>query len=338
METKKLSSPSFYIPTTILALLLFLPLFLWNFGSPFQIHVMIMVCFYAFLGTAWNLVGGYVGQVSIGHSAFYGIGAYVATLAFLEYSISPWLCMFLGAISAAIFAVSIGVPSVRFRGGGAFFALVTIAFAETVRLVFLNLKIGGGAAGVWMPVLPESFLNFQFHSSKVPYYYIIFGFLLAEIFIIHRILKSRWGYYFVAIREDEIKAESVGINTTKYKLIAIFISAFFTAIGGVFYAQYVLYFDPFTVFPLELSVYMVLVATIGGRGTLLGPVVGSFILTPISEYTRVWLGGSFRGLSLTVYGILLMVIVIIIPAGLIVWVKKGYRVILDSLSQSTKHD
>ena len=330
METKKLSSPSFYIPAVILALLLFVPLLLWR--VPFPMHVLIMACFYAFLGTAWNLVGGYVGQVSIGHAAFYGIGAYVATLTFLEFGISPWLCMFLGASCAALFAIGIGIPSVRFRGGGAFFALVTIAFAETVRLVFLNLKIGGGAYGVWMPVLPESFLNFQFHSSKVPYYYIILAFLMAEILVFHRILKSRWGYYFVAIREDEIKAESVGINTTKYKLIAIVISAFFTAIGGVFYAQYVLYFDPFSVFSLELSVYMVLVATIGGRGTLLGPVVGSFILIPISEYTRVYLGGSFRGLSLMVYGLLLMIIVIIIPTGLIVWVKKGYRAILNGLS------
>jgi branched-chain amino acid transport system permease protein len=288
-----------------------------------------MMCFYGFLGTAWNIIGGYVGLVSLGHAAYYGVGAYVSTLIFLGFGITPWLGLFLGAITAAALSFAIGIPSIRFKGGGAFFCMISIAFAETARLIFLNLKIGGGAMGVWMPVLPESFLNFQFHESKLPYYYIILSFLLIEVFVVYKISKSRMGYSFVAIREDEVKAEAVGINIAKYKLIAFAISAFFTAIAGVFYAQYVLYFDPYTVFPLELSVYMVLVATIGGRGTVLGPVLGAFILTPLSEYSRAFLGGLFSGLSLAIYGVLLMLVVITVPEGIIVWARKIYNSIVS---------
>jgi branched-chain amino acid transport system permease protein len=291
-----------------------------------------MMCFYGYLGTAWNIVGGYVGQVSLGHAAYYGVGAYVSTLTSLEFGITPWLSMLLGAATAAALGFAIGIPSLRFRGGTAFFCMVSIAFAETARLLFLNLRIGGGAMGVWMPVLPDSFLNFQFHANKLPYYYIILSFLLIEIFVVYKISRARMGYYFVAIREDEVKTESLGINTRNYKLLAIAISAFFTAIAGVFYAQYVLYFDPYTVFSLELSVYMVLVATIGGRGTVFGPVCGAFVLTPLSEYTRAMLGGVFRGLSLVIYGFLLMVVVIAAPTGIIEWIRKIYNRILTRLT------
>lgn len=320
--SKLMRTRNFYLLLAIVLAMFIGPLIIGN--SPFPMHVLIMTCFYAFLGTAWNVVGGYVGMVSLGHAAYFGLGAYIEALAFLEYGVNPWFGMMIGAAGAAVFGVAIGIPSIRFRGGGAFFCMVSIAFAETVRLVFLNYKIGGGAMGVLLPALPSSLASFQF-SSKLPYYYIILIFLLVELFVIYEISKAKIGYYFVAIREDEVKAEALGINISKYKLVAIAISAFLTAIAGVFYVQYVLYFDPYSVFPVNLSVYMALVATIGGRGTVLGPALGSLILTPISEYTRVLLGGSFRGISLAAYGIVLMVVVIVMPAGIIALVMRFYH-------------
>jgi branched-chain amino acid transport system permease protein len=290
-----------------------------------------MSLFYAFLGTAWNIVGGYVGLVSLGHAAYFGLGAYISTLAFLNFGVTPWLGILLAAVGATFFGFAIGVPSIRFWGGGAFFCVVSIAFAETLRLVFLGLKIGGGSAGTLLPIVP-SFVNFEF-ESKLPYYFIILGFLVVELLVLQRISVSKMGHYLVAIREDEVKAEAVGIDTRKYKLLAIGLSAFFTAIGGVFYAQYVLYFDPYTVFGLNLSIFIVLVATVGGRGTILGPVLGSFIITPISLYSNVILGGStFQGLSQVVYGVLLILIVLTVPAGLMALVTKA----LGSVTPSEK--
>jgi len=181
----------------------------------------------------------------------------------------------------------------------------------------LNWDWAGAAVGLTLPILPESFLNMEFHTSKVPYYYIAFGIFSLTILATYWVDRSKLGYYFKAIKGDLEGARSLGINVARYKFYALALSAFFTSICGSFYAQYVLFIDPDSVFPLMLSIIVCLVATLGGVGTVWGPVIGAFILIPISEFTRIQFGGGGKGTDLIIYGFLIMVISIYQPFGVI---------------------
>jgi branched-chain amino acid transport system permease protein len=286
----------------------------WVLTMPFAQHLMIMVFLYALLGEAWNILGGYAGQVSLGHAVYFGVGAYTSTLLLIYARLSPWLGMLLGAGLAVGIALIIGYPCFRLRGH--YFAIATIAVGEIVAILFANWDFVRGASGVYLPLLEESWLNFEFHAGKLPYYYIAYGLLAAVMAVTFRLERSKVGYYLRAIKEDQEAAQSVGVNAARYKLIAIAISAFFTALGGTFYAQYILYIDPESVLPLSLSIQICLVAVLGGTGTLWGPVLGAFILVPLSEITRVYLGGTGRAIDLVIYGFLIMLVAVFQPAGL----------------------
>ena len=283
---------------------------------PFLQRTMILICLWALLGQAWNIIGGYAGQVSLGHAIFFGIGAYTSTVLLIRWDISPWLGMFPGMVLAMAVATIIGYPS--FRLAGHYFAIATIAAGEIVAVLARNWKFIGGAVGLYLPIIRgESFLNFQFHESKAPYYYIILAMLALVVAVTYAIERSKLGYYFKAIREDLDAARSLGINVTRYKLIAMLISAAFTAMAGTFYAQFVLYISPASVFSLALSIQMCLVAVLGGTGTLVGPLIGALVLIPMAEYTRVFLAGKAGGLHLAVYGLLIVLVAVFQPAGLV---------------------
>lgn len=281
---------------------------------PFPRHVMILIFLHALLGEAWNILGGYAGQVSLGHAVFFGIGAYTSTVLLINYRISPWLGMLAGVTLAVLVSIIVGYPT--FRLAGHYFVIATIALGEIAIILFLNWKFVGGAVGLFLPLLDESLLNFEFHSSKVPYYYIILIMLLLTVGVTYWIDRSRWGYYFRAIKNDPDAARSLGISLTRYKLYAMLVSAGLTAMAGTFYAQYVLYIDPHSMMSLMLSTQMCLVAVLGGTGTIAGPIIGAAILIPLSEYTRVQLGGEIHGLHLVVYGLLIIIIAVFQPAGL----------------------
>lgn len=285
------------------------------FTLPFPRHLMIMIFLYSTMGLAWNLIGGYAGQISLGHAIFFGTGAYTSTLLLMKLGVCPWIGMLAGALLSVGIAFVIGYPC--FKLAGHYFAIATIAIGEIAMVLMINWDWAGGAIGLTLPILDEGFWNFQFHTTKAPYYYIAFGIMVIGLLITYGVDRSKLGFYFKAIKGDLEGARSLGINTHRYKFYALALSAILTSICGSFYAQYVLFIDPDSTFPLLLSVVLCLVATLGGVGTVFGPVIGAAILIPISEGTRIYLGGGGKGTDLIFYGLLIMIISIYQPLGVI---------------------
>jgi branched-chain amino acid transport system permease protein len=292
----------------------------------FYLHVLIMMLFYAAISSAWNIVGGFAGQLSLGHAAFFGIGAYTSTLLFINLGVSPWIGMLAGGVLATVVAGAIGWPSFRLRGP--FFTLVTIAFAEVLRILTLYAHdFTKGSIGISVPFRP-AVGNFIFRQLSA-YVYVAVGFLLLTVVVSLWVENSRLGYYLAALREDEDAAQALGIVTARYKLVAVLISAFLTALGGTFYAQYIFYIEPFQTFSLDFSVLLAMMAIIGGVGTVWGPVAGAFLITPLQEVLQAKLGGELHGLHLVVYGAALIAVVILLPQGIVPslagWAKRAFR-------------
>jgi branched-chain amino acid transport system permease protein len=285
------------------------------FAGPFPLHVMIMTFMFATLAVAWNIMGGFAGMFSFGQAAFFGIGAYTSSYLFVTLGVSPWLGLVAGGLAAALVAAAIGYPCSHLRGH--YFAIASIAFAEIVRTHFNNWKLVNAAEGLTIPMVEQGFVRFQFHQSKAPYYFIALGFLLAALAISWWVTRSRMGYYFRAIKESHELAMVLGISFVRYRLIAIMISAFVSAAAGTLYAQYILYLDPESVLVLSISVQVVLIAMLGGAGSIIGPVIGALILVPLSEFTRVKLGHKGTGVDLMIYGALITLISVYQPRG--VW-------------------
>ena len=312
---KKTIGPGYVALVAVLAIAVFLPAFIDN---PSHQNVAILILMAAQMGVAWNIVGGYAGQVSLGQAAFYGIGAYTSTLLFSQLGLNPWLAMLAGGLMAAALSVVIGWSCFRLKGH--YFAMATIAVAEIIQIVFTNWEFAGGAVGLTIPMDKQGWAVFVF-SSKVPYYYIALGLLLVTLLANFIIERSYFGYYFRAIKDEPDAARSLGVNLRKYKLIAFAVSSFFTALGGSFYAQKELYIDPSSVLGTGLSIKMALVSILGGIGTLFGPLVGAGVLTIIDEGTRALFGGSGRGTDLIIYAALIIAVAVYYPNGLLGWFK-----------------
>jgi branched-chain amino acid transport system permease protein len=309
MNGKRFPLRSLMLPAALIGLLI-LPQFL----KPYLLDVMIVIFLFAFLGAAWDLIGGYAGQLSLGHAAFFGIGAYTSTYLFVNFQITPWIGMLAGGLLATLIAAFIGFLCFRYGLRGPFFALATLAFAEVLRLIATNWTVIGGSLGILIPLQKSSLVTLTF-THKANYYFIILFMMLLGIGITYLIDRSKMGLYLMAIREDEDAAESAGVNTTRYKLWAISISAFLTAMAGTFYAQYIMYISPEEVFGIHFSIEMILRPIIGGSGTVLGPVIGAFVLGPLSELARVYLGG-YSGVHLMIYGLIVILVVLFLPDGI----------------------
>ena len=294
------------------------PLFL---HDAFLSHILIMIMMYATMSIGWNIIGGYAGQVSFGNASFFGLGAYTTAVLLVNYNVNPWLGMLAGCVLSVGLAVVVGYPCFRLRGH--YFAIATIAVGEIMVVIFTNWDYVGAAVGIYMPILEESFTNFEFHSSKIPYYYIILCMLLFAIAVSYVIEHSRLGYYLRAIKDDPDGARSVGIDIQKYKLIAFSISAVLTSICGTFYGQYVLYIHPSSTMDLMMSIHLCIIALIGGIGKLFGPVVGAFVFIPLMELTRVYLGSEGQGIDMIIYSLLVIMIAIWRPQGLWALFSKG---------------
>jgi branched-chain amino acid transport system permease protein len=295
------------------ALLLVYPFVL---NQPFPQHVMIMIFLYALMAQSWNILAGYCGQISLGHAVFFGIGAYSSGFLFASYHVSPWLGMLVGIVVAMAMAVVIGVPTLRLRGH--YFAIATLVIGESVQIIFQRWELFGAASGIWLPIVREhALLNFQFNQSKIPYYYIALAFLASVCLAVWYLERSKAGFYFRAIREEPEAASSLGVNVSLYKVFAFMLSAAFMSVAGTFYAQYVLVIDPQVVFPLTLSILVLLMAVMGGVGTLWGPVIGAAVLIPISEAARIYLGGTGGAVDLMIYGALIVLICVFRPSGLL---------------------
>lgn len=293
------------------------------FQQPYHRDLAIRILLYATLAQAWNILAGYCGQVSLGHAVFFGTGAYTSSALQMHWGVNPWIGLVAGVAVAVALSQGIGRPCFRLRGH--YFAIATIAIGEIIHTLAINWDFIGGARGLTLPIKKDSLLAFQFSGSKFIYYYIVLALMVCCFLATWHIERSRIGYYLRAIREDANAAQSVGIPVAKYKLMAIAISAAFVAMGGTFYAQYTLYIDPDSVFPLSLSILVCLLAVVGGVGTLWGPLVGSALMIPLSEWTRIQFGGTGSGVDLIIYGGLLTSVAVFQPTGLVGLVRRWRR-------------
>jgi branched-chain amino acid transport system permease protein len=287
----------------------------------YYVQIVILVMFYATLGTAWGIIGGYAGQHSIGQAAFVGIGAYTSTLLYMKLDISPWIGLVAGmALSAAVAAV-IGYPLFRFGLKGDYFALGTVALGLIIfELTNSFSTITGGSQGI--PIkYEENPLNFQFPNRTV-YYYIIFVIWIAAVVISYRLRRSRLGFEMLAVRDDEIAASRGGISVMKAKMSAFVIAAVISSAAGTFFAQFILFLDPGTVMSLAISVQIVLVSVLGGMNSYLGGTLGALILIPVSQL----LASTFNqrpGTDLALYGVVLIFLMIFMPNGILGLLRKS---------------
>jgi len=296
----------------LVAALLALPLVV---TSRFAIDIFIRILLFAFIGVAWNLMGGYAKQLSLGHAAYFGLGAYTSTILQIDFGISPWIGMVAGGVVAMLASLPIGALCFRLRGP--YFAISTIATAQVLMLLFLKFRdFAWGAEGTTIPNLGNAPLMMQF-EAKAAYYYIALGLLAIGLVITHRIERSWMGYYLVAIGEDEDAAEAIGVNAPKVKREIYMISAFLTALAGTFYVQYIYFIDPNTAFNFNISVEAALVSIVGGVGTLWGPVIGTVLLETTSALLQSWLGSGLGGVQLTVYSLILIGVILWRPTGLL---------------------
>jgi branched-chain amino acid transport system permease protein len=283
-------------------------------ASSYVITVLIFIFFYAYLGQAWNIVGGYAGQLSAGHAAFVGIGGYAAALLSTHTGLTPWVGMWIGGGLAAALGAVIGYLGFRFGLRGFYFVLLTVAFAEICRIVALNVDAVGGALGLYITFTGNP-RQFQFQDNRV-YYYVALVLMLGATGLVWALERHRLGAYLTAIRQDEGACEAVGVDTFRCKMLAMVLSSFLTGVGGTFYAFYLFSLQPGAVFGIPLSVEIIIRPIVGGAGTVLGPILGSFILSPLAEISRTYFAqGGWYGAHLIVYGVLLIAVVLFLPQG-----------------------
>ena len=278
-------------------------------------NIMVLTLMYTALSQSWNILGGYCGQISLGHAIYFGIGAYTSTLLFTKFGISPWMGMIAGGGIAGSVALVLGYPFFRLKGH--YFTIATIVVAEAALVLLLSWPYAGGALGIQMPAAPDNWANLQFGRNKLPFIYTALALACITWLITWKIENSRWGYWWRAVKDNPEAAESLGVVIFSSKMAAAALSAFFVAIGGSFYAQFVAYIDPDSVMNFHFSLLFALPAVLGGIGTLWGPALGAVILIPLTEFTRSYAGGSGQGIDLIIYGALIILISLWKPEGLI---------------------
>ena len=303
--------------------------------SATYLHILVLLYFYAYLTTSWNLVGGFAGVLPLGHAAFVGIGAYTSTILSLQYGISPWLGMLVGGAIATVVGVLIGLPTFKMRG--AYFALATIAFAEGFRVMVENIDYLGplkinGPRGLQIPPLETGLANFMF-AGKEPYYYIILVMLIGVMALTWLISQSKLGYYLNAGGEEPEAAMALGVNVARAKLAAMAMSSFLTALAGTFYAQFSLYIHPKSIISLDLSFEIAFIALIGGRGSIAGPILGALLLRPVSDFSRIYFGDTLPGMHLIIFGAVLILVMLYQPRGLQEPLTRAYETFAGRLAQ-----
>jgi len=274
-----------YVPMIFLAFLSIFPFVVQN--SYYQ-HLMILVLMWVVIGSGWNIIAGYTGQVSFGDAAFFGTGAYAAGLFSAKFGVSAWWGMAFGGIAGMAVAFPFGWICFRLRG--AYFALATLALNEVCRhIATIWESLTGGMVGI---LIMPTFV------SKIPYYYIALALAVFSVAAIKIVMQSKWGYYFLSIREDQDAAESIGINTHFYKMVSLNIAAFLTGAAGSLFMNYMGFIDPEVVFSLhDISIMAILVGIVGGVGTIYGPVVGAFVMVAVHEFFRTGFLGFFKGVA-----------------------------------------
>jgi len=283
--------------------------------STYVLHLLILVALFGAVAIAWNVLGGFAGQISLGHALFVGAGAYTSTVLYLRAGVTPWLGMLAGAGLAAVLGAAIGY--VIFSRGltGIYFALVTLALAEMALFLVSNIPALGTVNGLSIPPTVDAGA-FQF-PGKAGYYYAALALLAIALGVASVLRRSALGFRLVAIRENERAAAALGIDVVRGKVTATAISAALAAGAGSFYAQYFLFIDPESVFGITFSIEAIVNAFVGGVGTVLGPLLGAVLLVPVSEWLRAVLGGRYAGVHLIVYGLVLIAVIRLAPEGVV---------------------
>ena len=317
---------SLLIVTAILAVL---PLALGS--SQYLIHAGVMMLWWGYMATAWNVMGGLLGHYAMGNGIYMAVGAYVTGALFKYAGMSPWLGMIVAALITCVISCLAALPCFRLRG--TYYALSTVALLFIGKTVITNEQYifgidFGASLGFRVPYV-GGFANMQF-VNKEPYFYIMLALFALAIALVITINYSKVGYYFGAIKSNQEAAEAVGVDTTKYKLLAQFICTFLTAVGGGFYVMFLLYLDPSRVLQYGFSIEILLFAIVGGLGTVWGPAVGAFILYPLSEFMRVAFGDA-GSLSKAGYALIFMLIVFFMPKGVFPWMAAKTNEIMGKL-------
>ncbi len=280
----------------------------------FYTDIFIVTLLFAGVALAWNIAGGFAGLISLGHAAFFGIGAYTSTILFVHNGITPWIGLWLGAALAGALGLVLALIAARLRGP--FFILSSLATAEVVRIGALNwTSLTGGAEGLWITPVP-SVVNMVF-ASQTTYAALMLGYVVVVYIITKALEGSRYGLFLFAVRDEEEAASAAGVNPLLARASAMGLSAFLTGIGGSLFAQYFQFLDPSHVISPELSFQFALIPALGGLGTAIGPVLGAFAIVPLSEMLRSFLGASFQGLHLAIFGGILMIVMLYFPNGII---------------------
>jgi branched-chain amino acid transport system permease protein len=272
-----------------------------------------LVLLAAISASAWNLLGGYAGQVSVGHALYFGVGAYSALVVYTDWGWPPIAGAPVGVLVSGALSVVVGLPTFRLRGH--YFSMATIAASELARILVANWPFLGGAVGLMGPPRPRSFADLSF-VSPVPYHYLFLAVLLVLLGLTALIQRGKMGYYLAAVRGGDRAARSLGVPVLRYKMYALLLSAAFTSLAGTLYGVMVGFVDPDSVLGILLSVKMVIIAALGGAGTLFGPLVGAIILVPLEETTNALLGGGGTGITYIIYGAIILLIARFQPGGM----------------------
>jgi branched-chain amino acid transport system permease protein len=289
--------------------------------NDYLIVVLITILYFAYAGQCWNIMMGFAGQLSLGHALYIGLGAYVTAALYVKFGVSPWIGLFPALVIAGAAGAVIGFLAFRFGVSGVYFAILTIAFAEFARIGFDHFSWVGGSGGYFLPVANYTQNDlWNLRGSQKMFYYILLAMTVAAFILCHLLLRSRAGYYWLAIRESPEAAEALGINIFRYKMYAVVLSAALTSLGGVVFAFFYNNLFPEQVFHISRSIELILGPIIGGVGTLFGPIVGAFLLTGLAESLReimLRLGVDLPGVKQVFYGICLLMVVMFLPEG--VW-------------------
>jgi len=289
-------------------------------AGSYVISVATLILFFAFTGQAWNVMMGFCGQLSLGHSLYVGVGAYVAAGLFFHYGIGPWAGMWAAVALCVALGAAIGFLAFRFGISGVYFALLTIAFAEFTRIGFDHLQWTGGSGGLFLKVAQRDVWDLRnLRGPPLMYYYSILALTAGAFLGCYFLLKSKAGYYWQAIRENEEAAQALGINTFRWKMLAVVISSAMTAVGGVFYAFYYNNLFPEQIFHISRSIEIILGPIIGGLGTLFGPILGAAVLTLLADGITeglAALGIEIPGVKQVFYGVVLLGVVMFLPHGI----------------------
>lgn len=283
-------------------------------GNSFFGHVATMVLLYSAMAQSWNIITGYCGQTSFGHSVFFGIGAYAVSMSVVTYASLPWYGIPVGMLLAAVVSVIVSYPCFRLKGH--YFAIATFAIVEIFNRLFMIWDYIDGALGLDYPILTDGWLNFSWSDTKTGYYLGALAIFILVFETVRRIECNRFGYYMRAVREGQETAESLGVNSTRVKLSAMALSASLAALCGAFFAQYNYRVDPPMVMSLDMSMKFVLVTILGGVGTFWGPFLGAMVLVPLQEYTRAYLANLGPGVDLIIFGLIIITVMVKQPQGI----------------------